>query len=60
MYTNEIKESTEQLPILGYTVIASLDTKSEVGHDRLHGALSKADGRADVPNAGVGVAGDFE
>lgn len=35
MYTNEIKESTEQYPLLGYTVIASLDTKSEVNHDRL-------------------------
>jgi hypothetical protein len=35
MYTNEIKESTEQFPILGYTVIASLDTKSEVNHDQL-------------------------
>lgn len=35
MYTNEIKESTEQFSLLGYTVIASLDTKSEVNHDRL-------------------------
>ncbi len=35
MYTNEIKESSAQFPILGYTVIASLDTKSEISHDRL-------------------------
>ena len=31
----------------------------QVGHDGLHGALGQADGRADVPDAGFGVAGDF-
>ena len=31
----------------------------QVGHDGLHGALGQADDRADVPDAGLGVAGDF-
>ena len=31
----------------------------QVGHDGLHGALGQADDRADVPDAGLGVAGDL-
>jgi hypothetical protein len=39
-HTVEVKESTPQEPILGYTVVAELDTKTEISHDRLRQELT--------------------
>ncbi len=39
-HTVEVKESTPQEPILGYTVVAELDTKTEISHDHLRQVLT--------------------
>jgi methylenetetrahydrofolate dehydrogenase (NADP+) / methenyltetrahydrofolate cyclohydrolase len=38
---------------------AEVTGRLQVGHDGLHGALGESDGGADVPDPGLGVAGDL-